>query len=70
MVLKAKVTLKLTGTFQIIFFLIKFFEFFKIDESKYENCSARSLLKAYRLILLRYKKLSNRNFFKGNFKKI
>merc|ERR1712062_47965 len=47
-----QVSLKLFGTFQIIFFLMKFFEFFRIQEREYINCTGTPLLKAYNLILI------------------
>ena len=47
-----KVTLKLFGTMQIIFFLTKFFEFFREYSTDEQNCEYAALVKAFKIILL------------------
>ena len=48
----SKVTLKLFGTMQIIFFLTKFFEFFREYSTDEQNCEYAALVKAFKIILL------------------
>ena len=47
-----KVTLKLFGTMQIIFFLTKFFEFFREYSTDEQHCEYAALVKAFKIILL------------------
>merc|ERR1712106_660869 len=47
-----QVSLKLFGTLQVIFFLTKFFEFFRAEDDTGDPCELSALVKAYKLILL------------------